>query len=277
MLDEYRQLYLESANLIPGWKNIRRSDLAFKYVEEKEKNSILADSYLSALILKFWNVAESNYYRQDYKYANQETCYEWVVDSIFYVLTKHVWTDPSSNLYQDENAPEKAINVAIVSARQNFHTARKTAKRSINYLVDSLERLQEDSPEGIHIPYNEPDNSFDDYIVDKVRAYINTKQDISAFALDTIATVDDLFERCVIDGETWSVFNEAKLRKYIRHIPDSYIKTFSLRYGLREKDVEKSLKYVRETTYDAMVRGVNAFFKDIKKDRRFIKALKGEN
>ena len=142
MLEEYRQLYLESANLIPDWKSIRRSDLAFKYLEEKEKKTGLEDSYLSALILKFWNVAESNYYRQNIRFANQETCYEWLVDSIFYVLSKHVWTDPNSNLYQDKDAPEKAINVAIVSAKQNFHIARKTAKRSVNYLADSLERLQ---------------------------------------------------------------------------------------------------------------------------------------
>lgn len=277
MLEEYKQLYLESANLISDWKKIRRSDLAFKYLEEKERGTGLEESYLSALILKFWNVAESNYYRQNYKYANQETCYEWIVDSIFYVLSKHVWTDPNSNLYLDENAPEKAINVAIVSTRQNFHNARKAAKRSINYLVDSLERLQEDSPEGIYLPYNEPDTSFDEYIVDKVRAYINTKQDICAFALDTIVTVDDLFEEEIKDGQKWLTFSETKLRKYIRHIPDSYVKTFSMKYNLKEKDVEVALNYVRNTTYDAMVRGVNAFFKEIKKDRRFIKALKGEN
>lgn len=277
MLEEYRQLYLESANLIPGWKKIRRSDLAFKYLEEKEKNSMLAESYLSALILKFWNVAESNYYKQIIKFADQETCYEWVVDSIVYVLSKHVWTDPNSTLYQDKDAPEKAINVAIVSTKQNFYVSRRTDKKSINYLADSLERLQEDSPDGLYLPYDEPDTSFDDYVIDKVRAYINTKQDISAFALDTIVSIDDLFNREVLEDKTWLVFSEIKLRKYIRNIPDSYVPIFCQRYGLREKDIQKSLDYVRKTSYNTMCRGVAAFFREIKKDRRFIKALKGEN
>ena len=72
MLNDYRQLYEDYANTyLTGWKTANKNDLCEHYVTEKEKNSKLADAYLSAIIVRYWSLIESWYNSQMYKFATE--------------------------------------------------------------------------------------------------------------------------------------------------------------------------------------------------------------
>ena len=132
MLEEYKEAYRQKADYIAGWNKLSRSELCRKYIENID-NKDISESYLSAIIYKFWNVAEHNYFTQSYKgLATQQDCYDWNVEGILYALDKHVWDDPNNELYGDPNGPEKAINVTIYGQKLNFYNSLKTYKRQIN-------------------------------------------------------------------------------------------------------------------------------------------------
>ena len=108
MLEEYKKIYEENANLISDWKNLSCLELANNYLNES--NSLRKESYLSAIICNRWHLIGREYSRQCYKFADPEDIYEWLVTAIMYVLEHHVWTNPESNLYEDPEAVEKAKN-----------------------------------------------------------------------------------------------------------------------------------------------------------------------
>lgn len=277
MLDEYKKNYYAVANRLPGWKSISRSDLAFRYLHYKDNDNYLAEACLSALIYKFWNVIEHNYYKQQVKYASPEDCYQWVVDAILYVLDKHVWTDPNSNLYGDKNAPEKAINVFIVHAKDRFYISNGTDKRKLNQSTLSIQQLNEEHP-GWKEPFDfDEDELIFDVISNKVVQLFKSKRDVAAFTVDTIVTVGSVFETIKEDGKDYSVFSTAKLKRYLRNIPSEYGLIFAEKYKLDKEDVDFSIKYLHDMSYENMNNAIVNFFNDIKLDRNFLNALRGVN
>ena len=145
-MNELKQSYFERAEAIEGWQKLTRSQLGYMYCKYKyeEHNDVLAEACLSGLIYKFWNVISHNYYNQGQKkIMSFEDCYDYTVDAIMYVLENHVWDNPDSSLYQDPNAPEKAINVRIVSYRNNFLIHEFRDKRALNTIAFSLDNLIE--------------------------------------------------------------------------------------------------------------------------------------
>lgn len=277
MLDEYKQLYKEKASLIADWKKLDRSELAFKYVELKDKNSYLADAYLSALICKCWNLIEHNYYKQFIKYATPEDCYQWVIDAILYVLEKHIWTDPKSILYNDKNAPEKAINVFITHARDRFYIANNADKRKLNQETLSIQQLNEDYPGWKEPSKFDQDNLIYDIINTKVNQLFNEKRDVAAFTIDTIVTIGNVFETISDDNLSYSIFSVAKLKRYLRAIPKEYSSVFANKYNLNEQKVRESIQYLHNLSYEDMNNAITYFFNEIKLDKKFIKALRGIN
>lgn len=277
MLDEYKQLYKEKADLLKNWKKLGRSELAFRYLKYKDKDDILAEAYLSALIYKFWNVIEHNYYKQTIKYASPEDCYQWVIDAILYVLDKHVWTDPNSNLYEDKNAPEKAINVFIVHARDRFYIANNTDKRKLNQESISIQQLDEDYPGWKEPSKFDKDDLIYDVINTKVNKLFNEKRDVAAFTIDTIVTIGNVFETITENNIDYSIFSVAKLKRYLRNIPKEYGSIFANKYNLNEQKVEDSIQYLHNMSYEDMNNAITYFFNEIKLDKSFIKALRGVN
>ena len=133
MISEYKQLCKQSADLIVGWKKVDRNELCRIYVTEKSKGSDIADSYLSAILCKFWNVTSHNYYSQKYKIATEGDCIDWTITGVLKALEQHVWDNPDNVLYGDEKGPEKAINVCIYSTKINFYQKIQHQKERISY------------------------------------------------------------------------------------------------------------------------------------------------
>ena len=114
MLSDYRQLYAEDANRIKDWRKLSSQELCNGYIENELSNPPVASSYLSALIYKYWDVIPT-YYNKCSMFATVEDIYDWLVDSILYVLSQRVWTDPTSTLYKDKNGADKAIRIRLQS------------------------------------------------------------------------------------------------------------------------------------------------------------------
>ncbi|MBO7697142.1 MAG: hypothetical protein J6Y28_04630 [Acholeplasmatales bacterium] len=56
MLDDYKRSYEECANLIKDWKSISSIDLCNNYIKNLNTDSNKAQSYLSAVICRYWYI-----------------------------------------------------------------------------------------------------------------------------------------------------------------------------------------------------------------------------
>lgn len=270
MLDEYKNIYRQQASFIPGWEKTSRSDLCRKYIENKDNKS-LADSYLSAIIYKFWNVMEHNYFTQSsQKLASQQDCYDWNIEGILYALNRHVWDDPDNELYQDVNGPEKAINVTIYSQKLNFYNSYKTYKRQVNSSLLSLEKLQEDASDSYYTPYNEDYNFTDSYMYKKVKDYFNLKLYLEAFVLDSILN-HDMF---TLTEDRCEIFNRFKLTKHLHHLDDNFCRYFSKFYKLPIEKVKLATTYIVDVSTDSLNTKINRLFKNILRDKEFYEYIK---
>ena len=113
MLDEIKSTYLEQAALIPNWKSMTKTELCNLYIDN-ENNSYLRDRYLSAIILKYWPKIYS-LYSNTYLTATYDDVYNWVVEGILYALKHRRWLEKDSNIYNDPDGPDKAINSVALS------------------------------------------------------------------------------------------------------------------------------------------------------------------
>lgn len=275
MLDEYRQIYVESANIVGDWKSMSCLDLCNSYLETRETNRLLSESYLSAIICKYWGQIGINYNKQQFKNASLEDCYNWVIDAIIYVLDKHVWTDPNNALYNDPVGPDKAINVCISSARLAFYTYTTKQKRALNYNKVSLTNLENDSGEydwAIPPIYDE-DITTKDLIFRKVRDYFIRKDYFSAFALDALINAD-VYVNKVEGDKIVTEFSRGRIKGHFHHLDNSYCEIFSTLYNLDYDLVVNSLKYIVNITDDRFNRNLSNLFKVLSKDKEILAMAK---
>jgi len=232
-LDEAKQTYTDVADLYPGWKDKSRSELCREYVELKDKNDPASEYCLSAIICKFWNLMSHNYYNQQVKIATPEDCHAWVIDSILFVLKQHVWTDPNSTLYNDPDAPEKAINVCVTNEKINFFVAQKRHKRVLNTTSYSLDALLEESSDDYYLPcsdnYHFLERSFDKYILD---AFIR-RDYVEAFSLYILLKNQKLVEKKIEDNIKYDRINYSKLKQCLMEsLNDKFAQEFAKHFKL---------------------------------------------
>ena len=105
MLDEYKKSYEECANIVKDWKKLSPLELCSKYINAKENNSNLTESYLSAIILKYWHIISRTYYAQKVKLATEEDVYCWFIEGVLAAVNTHCWTDHPINIRSYELGP----------------------------------------------------------------------------------------------------------------------------------------------------------------------------
>lgn len=243
MLDEVRKSYYECASIIPDWKKLSRSELCNKYLEVKDTNKYLAESYLSAIICKFWNVFEHNFKTQHGTFYSEIDYYQSGIDGILEALNKHIWTDPNNKLYGDCNAPEKVINVIIYSRKNNIYQAASRQKRRLNIGNQSLQEMQEQNVDSIYLKYTDDIDMSEIVIADLVKYYFLHFEYLKAFVLDAIINVD------LLSGNNYL----QKLKTHIYNMPDSYIKVFSKQYDIDIFDVSSAvqgIKHMKNAQFD---------------------------
>lgn len=259
MLDDIKQIYYNNANLIDGWKKLSGNELCFKYVESLNSNDKNLENYLSAIICKFWSIAVKAYHSQGIKLAEPEDCYNWLIDSIQYVLEKHVWTDPQHQLYNDPKAPEKAINVVFNSTKINFFVALTRQKRKIDAQSISLDSISEDTSDSYFLPVFDNYNLFENELTDLVISYYNNRNYFDSICLDLI-----------INEEVFNNNDSYKYKKLIgrlKSLDDNYSKLFSSIYNLDINDVSKSVHYIASLSTEDLRLKIDRLISKLKHSR----------
>lgn len=258
MLDEIKQSYYEHANILSDWKKLNVNQLCYKYVELEKINDPYLENYLSAIIYKFWNIAVKAYYAQGIKLAAPEEFYNWLIDSIQYVLKHHVWTDEKHRLFNDPKAPEKAVNVVFNSTKINYFVAQTRQKRKVDATSMSLDSISEEVSDSYFLPtldnYNLIETDLNRIISDLYKKY----NYFSSICLDLLVNED------LVDNSDDVNIKYKKLRFRLKQLDANYAKLFSVLYGAKYEDVLKSVNYITSLDPSEIETRINKLIKELR-------------
>lgn len=268
MLEEIKQGYYENAKLIDNFDNMDVNDLCFFYT--KNRGSPNLDNYLSGIIYRSWGLMTNAYYKQGLKLASEDDCYNWLIDSILYVLEHCVWEDESHPLYKDEKAPEKAINVVFESRKINYFVSLTRQKRKLNTTAISLEAISENASDDYYIPTYDTYEETDDCVELIKKLYSNYRY-FDAICIDIIINED------LVDNSTFDMLKYLKrLKLRLKSLGEDYAKFFSAYYGFDFKNVEKSVSYVSSLSTEESDLKLNVLLNMLKHDKE-VKKIVGKN
>ena len=269
LLDEYRKLYEEYADsVIPNWRKCDKNDLCRYYSDnvhlmtDTEKNG-----YFSAIVCKFWNLIQFSYKKQESIQAiTYEDCYDCLIVSIIYVLSKHVWDNSNSSLYNDLKAPEKAVSIRMKSISGNEKYLNLfTDKKKINFLAYSLDQLEDESSDGYYLKINSEDSSidfFNDFLLEFMSDLLKKNDHFLAVILDIICNED------CFDSKSNSL-NIKSIKAKISSLDDEYARYFSTTYLEDVSKVSLYISMLKELTISDIQEIVNRLFKRIKNSNYF--------
>lgn len=247
MLDEYKELFRQRAELIEGWKELSKNDLCRKYVEN-EGDSDLQDAYFSAIMYRYWHLI-SKYYYMSKNVASPEDCYEWLEDSVYGCLKATSWNRKDSSIYNDPNGPDKVINRCMKCARLTYYQFINRKKRKDNFGLLSLEELTELFGNTVEEPLSgtKTDDNVSTWAVEEyIKKSFSKKDYFVAVMLDCILT-QDVFDTVVNKDSKCvnSVFNVKKLTKFVSNIDDEYVHNFATKYNIDYEDALQGMSYFR--------------------------------
>lgn len=252
MLDEYKQLYIENADLVPGWRDLSKSELANLYIENE--GTPLANSYFSALMCKYWNLIGSYYHKQRVKIATETDCYDWLIEGITKALDKRVWKDPNNALYTDKIGAEKAMTVCISSTRLTFYQYTQHDKRSLNYTLLSLDALEENYSDGFFIPYEDEYENLQSYLKEIIIKYFNVKDYFVCFMVDALFNADILVDKT---GKLDYNININKFCKYIENMDEKRLADFAKENDLDKQAVLNAFSYIQNMPHYRLHYNIN--------------------
>lgn len=231
MLDDYKELYKQSASLIPETLKMDKNELARLCI--KNENTPEYSIYLSALLYRYWGLI-SKFYAMSTNLAEPEDCYSWLVDAIMYALKHRQWENPESTIYNDPKGPDKVINRCMKSSRLIFYQFQNRKKRRKEYQLISIEGLKEElNADSIDLEDDSSAiNEFEIDMIFNISQIFRKKEYFLAFILDCICN-ESVFD--AIDDKI--TFNIKHLVKKFKAIDDTYLKLFSQKYDLNLDEV----------------------------------------
>ena len=143
MIDDSHKMFLESANLLPNWKDMNKNDLINKYIEYENSDPALANIYMSAIICKYWPKIQ-RFYKMTSNLATYEDIYDLLINSILRAIEARRWLQKDSSIYNDPNGPDKAVNRTMICERLNFLAYRGRLKRIINLNPVSIDEIEDE-------------------------------------------------------------------------------------------------------------------------------------
>ena len=269
MLDDLKNIYYQKADVLDSsWKKLSGNELCFKYIECLNTQSLEnLDNYLSAIIYKFWSVAVKAYYSQGLKLAAPEDCYNWLIDSILYVLKHHVWTDPTHNLFNDPRAPEKAINVVFTSTKINYFVSLTRQKRKVDTQSLSLETISEEKADSYFLPVYDNYNFLELNLIKLIKKLYKSNEYFSSICLDLVLNEN------LIDRSNNQVLQYKKLKKRLRSLDDNYAKFFSALYDVPYDSLLRSVQYISNLSNIELDVKISRFFNELQHNKELISIL----
>lgn len=248
MLEDSKELYESSANLyLTNWRTINKNDLIREAVNYK--NSSKFDSFISAIMLRYWGKMTA-YYHRCKLVATAEDVHMWMTQAVMYAVNNHPWDNPDSSIFEDKNGPDKVVNRVFESKRLTFYQQLNRYNRKINSLILSLESLTEDMSD-IYTPMCEDEHTFimDDLII---RAF-EEKDYFFAFLIDAIIT-----EGYKVEGKN------KRLISHLKHLND-HCDIFAGRYDLNINSVIRASTYITRLDRPTIGYKITTTLNDIKR------------
>ena len=259
MLKEYKKLYQQQADLLPGHRDLTQVELADGY----NAGGPLKDSYLSAIVVRYWNIIDKMIYK-DYGLYDPKEAYDWFMDALLYILNDQPWHREGTTVYKDPKGVEKSLNTCVKCSRANWFQASNRHKRRINHNLSSLEALSEEYKDA-YVPRELIiDTSLDNSYAYLVCEAFKRQQYLLCLVIDVI--VNDLKFDKELDNRSL-IFN---IKKCIKTLPANYPKLFAETYNLDPKTVEKSFSYIYNMSDTKLKQGIENYLYVLKK------LLKGE-
>lgn len=276
MLDEYKELCRQSADVIPEWTKMTKNDLCRAYVSNKG-NEFLQNAYLSAILYRYWNLI-GKYYYMSANCATPEECYGWLVDSVSCCVNLASWENPDSSIYNDPNGPDKVINRCMKCARLTYYQFINRKKRKDDFGLLSIDEMKENFGTTVSEPAD-AEQEFDvskiiiqEHIVDEFRR----KNYFLSFLLYFII-YENVFDT-MIDSEKQQLFefNIRKLCKIMNSITKMQLVEFSREMQLDFDAVNKAYSYVSTIPSGNMKKKITQTLEQLKHST-FVEELRGIN
>lgn len=217
MRTDMKSIFAAKADEVPDWRDTDRNELCRLYVEHEHEK--IAEAYLAAIIYKYWSRADKIYQKTSTS-CNWEDCYDLLVNSILYVLRKRQWLNPKSSLYQDKNAPDRAINTNLRCLRVNHIVSTNRDKTKLNINTVSIEKLYEDNKEYV-LPVYKDNYEEVTSLYETVRDCVRKHNLLKGVIIDILANED-----CSYEGKLCL----PKLYSKLYNIDIAYENSFKMRY-----------------------------------------------
>jgi hypothetical protein len=229
MLDEYKQIYEESAKIsVPDWRKRDKNEL-IKMASELP-NGPERDSYVSAIMLRYWNKL-NRFYSKCKLVATQEDVHMWLTMALLYALDNKPWENPNSSIHGDKNGPDKVINRVMECRRITFYQQLNRYNRKINSAILSLDSLTEDFKDVVMPTYE--DSTLIE-LFDFVSSKFNQGETIMAFVLDGI----------ICNGLKNREEDYRKFVTYLRRMNESFCVDFGNRYEVSIDNVKSAVEKI---------------------------------
>lgn len=268
MLEESKLIFKRQADTIEGWQSMSKQQLADMYIEN-ENNKYIADGCVCALAVKSWNLIGSNYVKNP-SITTPEDCYDILMESISYVLEKRRWLREDSNIYQDKNGFDKALNRRMKSLRLNKYVEAMRQKNRVNYLNYSVDSIVENC--GDVFSSDDDDikmNTVGDFSHKIITDSFKNKKYFKSFLFDIITNADTFKTNENNERE----FSYKRTCKILRNLDNVYCDYFSERYGVSKKDVSDAVNIISQLNTDRMITLINREFRQCRHDD-LIRSLK---
>lgn len=250
MLEDVYKSYRKLADLI-NWNGYSINDLFYKCIENENTQDY--EKFYAGIICRVWGYA-GRVYLDCNKHVSFEECYDCLIDTINYVLKNRVWENPSSSLYNDPFAPDKAFHIVLKRQRGLMLAKLTTHKRQSNFNTLSIDNQHEeynDSADGLlfNLPSSEENLSIISFIVE----FFNKDMYLEGLFLDSICfNIDD--------------FDYMQTIRFIKNIDISCYEYYEQVYGIDYHKFTEILKYIKITKTQVLLRKLKGFLFKLRKD-----------
>lgn len=266
MLEEIRKNYIREANRIPDWQTMNKNDLINKCLDNKD-NNLLYNSYLSAVILRYWGNIGKYYLASKASGFTIEDCYDWLIEAILYALGKAKWRDPENPLSKDPAAPDKVINRCIYSRRQLYYYLANRGCRKANYGTVNIDKIVEEV--GDHATMLEDDsNELDNIYLNSLISSYFKKDIIKGIILNSIC-YDDCFA-VKKDKETKTTSFNFKLNRLSNNIilyNISNVNQLVKKYGVNKDELANKLESIKNMSKTSLNKMIKQKIENLSQDK----------
>lgn len=228
MLEDVLQSYKELADKI-NWKSYDINELFFNYI--KHEHDADSEYWYAGIICRVWGYS-GKIYNKCNKNIPFDMCYDIVIDAVNYVISKRVWGNEDSSLFNDPAAPDKAFHVALKRQLSIVMSNLTAQKRQTNYNALSLDEAHEDFNDAAEGLLSIGDES--------------SEHDLNSFTLIEFIKSQEPLYRVLLDQVCFNSWNTLKsVVTNIKKLTISDYNYYNTNYNITEKEFTKILNSVK--------------------------------